>query len=294
MVQTVSHHQTEFASSRSDSQRWRRNRKVNSQMLTENPNEGTPSEHQTVANIVPFRVVVVAPPAALKNKTSSIVRKLEDAYSRTRANLLTRIEHEFELGEIWKDVKAHVIPKSGLTVEQWVKTYLTFSHQYANRCAQLTVRYAEFEEAHGWYAQSGANDGWRTKKATGVDYALEVIALHKRAKAGEAPDSADKTEKAARSASKDRVAKVERDLAAERKAKTQLVAELERVVGLYRATEPGRHFTSEVLNSVTASPQEAGEEAPQTDESPDNPTPEDEIISGSDDAPTTRSLGMAT
>jgi hypothetical protein len=198
--------------------------------------------------------------------TEPMVAELEAAYSRTKTDLVERVEYDKQLGLLFLKAKKDVIPKSNLGVAGWVKRHLTFSHQYSNRCAALAKTFDKFAAAHEWYRQAGIYEGYRTKKNTGVDYALDVIRLHHQSMTSIRRDgSAEGAIKAAsktRITAKEKVANLESELGSKQTAISKLIVELERVVALYRDTESGADFESNVLNSVMQHANEAGTPPP--------------------------------
>jgi len=163
--------------------------------------------------------------------TEEMIELLEAAFCRSKAGIVERVEFDRELGRLFIKAKKDVIPKGNLTIEQWVATHLSFSHQYANRCADLAKKFDQFLPAHEWYRQAGIAAGVRTKKNTGVDYALEVIRLHKAAKSGVTTGGAASV---ARKPLVLSTRALEANLRAERAAFTELTTEFARVVNLYR------------------------------------------------------------
>jgi hypothetical protein len=182
-----------------------------------------------------------------------MVARLEALHRRVKADLRSRIEAERDLGIAWNEAKKTVIPRRG--IGRWVKANLTFSQQYANRCGKLASKYHLFPAADDWYQQTGIAAGFRTKKGTGVDYALEVIDLYERLQRREHESSqkvldtiGPKREK--KPTAKERVDTLERERDTERSEKELALAELARVVRLYRATPQGKGFDSPVLTSM--------------------------------------------
>jgi hypothetical protein len=81
-----------------------------------------------------------------------------------------------------------------------------------------------------------------------VDHALEVIALHKKAKTGQAPGVSGETKVKAGTSIQEKLTSLSDILASEKSNALRLVKELERVVDLYRQTGPGGDFESRILN----------------------------------------------
>jgi len=200
----------------------------------------------------PARDAKDALPAVATDQIPDVVRKLEHAYDQVRSGLLDRIESERKLGEIFQRAKTEVIPGSGLNISQWTKKYLPFTHQFGNRCAHLAVHFDSFKRAHDWYTQSGLAHGWRTRKATGVDYAIDVIALHKRSLRGEMPDSdSDEVKKLS---PRERLEGLEKDLSDTRQRERFLFEALKRVYHLYRGTPEGSNYIDVTVHDAIMQP----------------------------------------
>jgi hypothetical protein len=122
--------------------------------------------------------------------------RLLKLYEKTKSGQLPKIGAEGGFGGEWNKVRVEIKATPGQTIERYARNHkLPFSVQYANGCGRLANVFGDFQPAHDWYEQSGKEDGWRTKKNSGWEYALEVIGFHKRSKDGESPESANKTPK---------------------------------------------------------------------------------------------------
>ena len=122
-------------------------------------------------------------------KLANLLDQLIRAFQRTKVGLLEKIAAEAAFGKIWITIKAEIKATKGLTIKKWLAANpLPFGHQYANGCARLADDYDEhFMDDHNWFQQTGYEEGWRTSDYAGWEYGTQVIALRKRARAGEGP-----------------------------------------------------------------------------------------------------------
>lgn len=84
---------------------------------------------------------------------------------------------------------------SDLPAHHWYRDVLRIPPKRALRAQKLAGAWALFIPANRWLTTVGEREGWAVEAATGAAYALEVIALHRRWQAGEAP--ADREDRAA-------------------------------------------------------------------------------------------------
>jgi hypothetical protein len=126
-------------------------------------------------------------PVAQRPLPTERVLRMRELYDRNKVGLLEGIGIDLKFGEAYIEAEKHDIPASGLGKLEWVRQNLPCVYQYANRRKLLVAEYPEFLPAHNWYQQSGFAEGWRTVHDSRVDYAREVIRLHRRHLKGEPP-----------------------------------------------------------------------------------------------------------
>jgi hypothetical protein len=185
-----------------------------------------------------------------KPTDSDLRAQLLGAYRPTTAGLLDKIKAEASFGKEWARVKVKIKADKGTTVQSWVaNNSLPFSHQYANGCDRLAQAYSLVQPAHDWYHQFGFADGYRVKKNSGWEYALEVIALHAKYKRGESAASATAGKAPPTETSRDKIEKLTKALSDREQEVSILIDALDRVATLYRQTAEGANYTDATLKT---------------------------------------------
>ena len=162
------------------------------------------------------------------------------------------------------DVKIRLKDEGKTTIQKWVAdNNLPFSHQYANGCDRLAKVYdTSFKPAHEWYRQSGVAAGYRVKKNSGWEYALEVIAFHAKSQRGDAPEGETDAEKPPKETQREKIEKLEKTLADREQEVSTLFDALNRLATLYRQTAEGANYvdpTLKVIQVARKQPAEAAE-----------------------------------
>ena len=178
---------------------------------------------------------------------------LVQLFERTKRDQVGRIDAERAFGCEWNRVKSIIKATRGQTIQQYVASHgLPFSHTYANGCGRLAANFQAFEAAHSWYEAEGIINGWRTKRTSGWEYALEVIGLHKSSVSGGSPTRTATVHSKNSAGGGAKVRTLERELDESANAGMTLLLELEVVCWLYSKTREGAGYTNLVLNEARA------------------------------------------